>query len=104
MWNIHINIEKIEAEEECLKFREKGICVPIIRPKSFIGPERLGVFDLLFDWAKDGHGFPMIGNGKNRYQLLDVEDLCEATYLCCTLDKDKVKNFILLFYYLALNL
>ena len=78
---------KIKAEEECLKFREKGMCVPIIRPKSFIGPERLGVFDLLFDWAKDGHGFPMIGNGKNRYQLLDVEDLCEAIYLCCTLDK-----------------
>ena len=45
------------------------MCVPILRPKSFIGPERLGVFDLLFDWAKDGKGFPMIGNGKNRYQL-----------------------------------
>jgi len=83
---------KIEAEEECLKFREKGMCVPIIRPKSFIGPERLGVFDLLYDWAKDGHGFPMIGNGKNRYQLLDVEDLCEAIYLCCTLEKDKVND------------
>jgi nucleoside-diphosphate-sugar epimerase len=77
---------KIQAEEECLKFRQKGMCIPIVRPKSFIGPERLGVFDLLFDWAKDGHGFPMIGNGKNRYQLLDVEDLCQAIYLCCTLD------------------
>jgi nucleoside-diphosphate-sugar epimerase len=83
---------KIAAEEECLKFREKGMCVPIIRPKSFIGPERLGVFDLLFDWAKDGHGFPMIGNGKNRYQLLDVEDLCHAIYLCCTLEKEKVND------------
>ncbi len=83
---------KIQAEDECLKFREKGMCVPIIRPKSFIGPERLGVFDLLFDWAKDGHGFPMIGNGHNRYQLLDVEDLCEAIYLCCTLDKDRVND------------
>lgn len=83
---------KIKAEEECLKFREKGMCVPIIRPKSFIGPERLGVFDLLFDWAKDGRGFPMIGNGKNRYQLLDVEDLCEAIYLCCTLEKEKVND------------
>ena len=61
---------KIQAEEECFKFRKKGMCVTIIRPKSFIGPERLGVFDLLFDWAKDGHGFPMIGNGNNRYQLL----------------------------------
>ena len=27
----------------------------------------------------------MIGNGKNRYQLLDVEDLCEAIYLASTL-------------------
>jgi nucleoside-diphosphate-sugar epimerase len=77
---------KILAEEECLKFRNDGMCVPILRPKSFIGPERLGVFDLLFDWAKDGKGFPMIGNGKNRYQLLDVEDLCESIYLCTTLD------------------
>jgi len=83
---------KIQAEEECLYARERGMCVPIIRPKSFIGPERLGVFDLLFDWAKNGHGFPMIGNGKNRYQLLDVEDLCEAVYLCCTLDKEKVND------------
>lgn len=82
---------KILAEEECLKFRSMGKCVPIIRPKSFIGPERLGVFALFYDWAKDGKGFPMIGNGKNRYQLLDVEDLCEAIYLCATLD-EKIVN------------
>lgn len=82
---------KILAEEECLKFRERGMCVPILRPKSFIGPERLGVFDLLFDWAQDAKGFPMIGNGKNRYQLLDVEDLCQAIYLTATLD-EKIAN------------
>ena len=79
---------KIAAEEVCLKYREKGMCVPIIRPKSFIGPERLGVFALFYDWAKDGKGFPMIGSGNNRYQLLDVYDLCAAIYLCATLDKD----------------
>lgn len=82
---------KILAEEECVKFRKKGMCVPILRPKSFIGPERLGVFDLLYDWAQDGKGFPMIGNGKNRYQLLDVEDLCDAIYLCATMD-EKIVN------------
>jgi nucleoside-diphosphate-sugar epimerase len=83
---------KIDAEEECLKFRAKGMCVPIIRPKSFIGPERLGVFALFYDWAREGHGFPMIGNGNNRYQLLDVEDLCEAIYLCLTLERNKVND------------
>jgi nucleoside-diphosphate-sugar epimerase len=77
---------KILAEKICAEYRQKGICVPIIRPKSFIGPERLGVFALFYDWAKDGHGFPMIGNGNNRYQLLDVFDLCRAIYLCATLD------------------
>ncbi len=75
---------KIAAEEACLESRKAGRCVPILRPKSFVGPERLGVFAMLYDWAKDGHHFPMIGSGRNRYQLLDVEDLCEAVWLCLT--------------------
>ena len=83
---------KVKAEQICLEYRAKGMCVPIIRPKSFVGPERLGVFALLSDWAKDGKNFPMIGSGNNRYQLLDVEDLCEAIYLCATLDRDRVND------------
>lgn len=82
---------KIEAEKICLEFRSKGMCIPILRPKSFIGPERLGVFALLYDWAHDGKNFPMIGNGKNHYQLLDVEDLCDAIYLTLTLP-EKIVN------------
>jgi nucleoside-diphosphate-sugar epimerase len=83
---------KIMAEEVCFDYRKKGMCVPVIRPKSFIGPERLGVFALFYDWAKDGKGFPMLGSGKNRYQLLDVEDLCDSIYLCATLDCDLVND------------
>lgn len=67
---------KILAEKECVKARAKGLVVPIIRPKSFVGPERLGIFALLYDWAKDGKNFPLPGGGDNLYQLLDVEDLC----------------------------
>ncbi|NLI59282.1 MAG: NAD-dependent epimerase/dehydratase family protein [Clostridium sp.] len=83
---------KIKAEEVCIEYRKKGMCIPILRPKSFIGPERLGVFALFYDWAKDGKGFPMIGSGNNRYQFLDVEDLCEAIYLAAEGDKDKVND------------
>lgn len=83
---------KILAEEVCLSYREKGMCVPILRPKSFIGPERLGVFALLYDWAKDGKGFPMIGSGYNKYQLLDVYDLCASIYLCATLEEHVVND------------
>lgn len=83
---------KVEAEAVCARFREQGLVVPILRPKSFIGPERLGVFALFYDWAKDGHGFPMIGSGKNRYQLLDVEDLCQSIWLSLTLPDEKVND------------
>lgn len=83
---------KIQAEMVCLEYRAKGMVVPIIRPKSFIGPERLGVFALLYDWALDKRNFPMIGSGRNRYQLLDVEDLCEAIYLTMTLPEDVVND------------
>jgi nucleoside-diphosphate-sugar epimerase len=83
---------KILAEEVCFEFREKDMVVPVIRPKSFIGKERLGVFVLLYDWAKSGASFPMIGNGKNRYQLLDVEDLCESIWLTMTVDKKKAND------------
>ncbi|ACL24815.1 NAD-dependent epimerase/dehydratase family protein [Chloroflexus aggregans] len=83
---------KVKAEELCLEFRKAGMCVPILRPKSFVGPERLGIFAMLYDWAMEGHNFPLPGNGKNRYQLLDVEDLCEAIVLCLTLDRDRVND------------
>jgi nucleoside-diphosphate-sugar epimerase len=83
---------KIRAERVCLEYRKKGLCVSIIRPKSFIGPERLGVFALLFDWASSGRNFPILGWGSNRYQLLDVEDLCDAIYLAATGDCEKVND------------
>lgn len=83
---------KIAAEELCRRYREEGICVSILRPKTFVGPERLGVFALLYEWAKEGRNFPIIGSGKNRYQLLDVEDLCTAIWLCMTIDKAAVND------------
>lgn len=85
-------IAKVEAEGVAVQFRQTGLTVPILRPKSFIGPERLGVFALLYDWALDRRHFPMIGNGHNRYQLLDVEDLCEAIVRCLTLPVDAVND------------
>lgn len=83
---------KVAAEDIAAAYRSKGMCVPILRPKSFIGPERLGVFALFYEWAKDGKNFPMLGAGNNRYQLLDVEDLCRAVWLCAALEKDRVND------------
>ena len=81
---------KIEAENRCRAAIADGFTVSIIRPKSFIGPERLGVFALFYDWAYTGHGFPMIGSGENRYQLMDVDDLDEAIWNAMTYPKETV--------------
>jgi nucleoside-diphosphate-sugar epimerase len=83
---------KVEAERVCLEYRQRGLCVPILRPKSFIGPERLGVFAMLYDWALDGRNFPILGKGENPYQYLDVEDLCDAILLAATLPREVVND------------
>ena len=71
---------KIAAEELCVTYRDR-LHVPIVRPKTFLGRGRLGVFEILFDWIHDGKRIPLIGQGHNRYQLLHVDDLIDAMVL-----------------------
>jgi nucleoside-diphosphate-sugar epimerase len=66
---------KIDAEGLC---RVAAVETTIIRPKTFVGPERLGVFEILFDWIREGRRIYILGKGHNRYQLLAVEDLVDA--------------------------
>jgi nucleoside-diphosphate-sugar epimerase len=66
---------KIDAEGLC---RVAAVETTIVRPKTFIGPERLGVFEILFDWIREGRRIYTLGKGHNRYQLLAVEDLVDA--------------------------
>lgn len=82
---------KIMAENICSDYQKK-LCVPVIRPKSFIGSYRLGIFAILYDWVESGKRIPMIGNGKNRYQLLEVEDLTDAIFLTASLEASKVND------------
>ncbi len=73
---------KIDAEHLATEFGRRGLDVVVVRPKTFVGPERLGVFEILFDWIREGRRIPMLGDGSNRYQLLAVEDLVEAVIRC----------------------
>lgn len=95
----HYGGSKIQAENLCFQYIKKGLSVIIVRPKTFLGPERLGVFEILFDWLYEGRRVPIIGNGKNYYQLLDVNELCQALWLMLKTKYDKeifnigAKNF-----------
>lgn len=83
---------KIAAEDHCFSFIKQGLPVTIIRPKTFVGTGRLGVFEILFDWIHDGKRIPVIGNGKNRYQLLEVDDLVEAVGAVLAINTDNLND------------
>ena len=82
----HYGESKIEAERLCDAFASRGLETVIVRPKTFLGPERLGVFEILFDWIREARRIPILGEGANHYQLLAVEDLCDAVVRCLDAD------------------
>ncbi|MBI5044907.1 MAG: NAD(P)-dependent oxidoreductase [Candidatus Levybacteria bacterium] len=71
---------KLLAEHLCKEFIQKGLDINIIRPKTFLGPERLGVFSLWFEAIYTGRRVFVLGKGNNKYQLLAVSDVADAIY------------------------
>ena len=69
------------AEDECLKLISKGANICIIRPRTVIGGNRLGLFSYLFDWISSGIDVPVLNNGDNKYQFVNLHDFCEAVIL-----------------------
>ena len=69
---------KVIGENLCLEYAKKGLSVNILRPKSFLGPERLGVFELWFEAIFKDKSVFILGNGNNKYQLLAVSDVVDA--------------------------
>ncbi len=83
---------KTEAEEVAEKFRADGMCVTIVRPKTFLGPGRMGLFAMLFEWAREGRNFPVLGSGNVRIQMLAIEDLVAAIATVLTVDEDAAND------------
>src|SRR4051794_4798875 len=75
---------KIEAERVARRAGRRGLEVVIVRPKTFIGPERLGGFEIPFDWIREGRRIPILGDGSNPHQLLAVQDPVDATVAAAT--------------------
>jgi nucleoside-diphosphate-sugar epimerase len=69
---------KAAAEKVAERFRAEGMCLPVLRPKTFLGPGRMGLFDMLFQWAEEGRHFPVLGRGDVRIQMLALDDLVDA--------------------------
>jgi len=72
-------VSKARAEQICLS--QEAVPSMVIRPKSFIGTGRLGIFQILFDWIECGKRIYILGPGTNTFQLLAVDDLVNAIAL-----------------------
>ncbi len=72
---------KFQGEEEIRKHRREGLRVCILRPRTIVGTERLGIFHILFDWIKAGKRIPIIGSGTNLFQFVSSRDVVEASIL-----------------------
>jgi nucleoside-diphosphate-sugar epimerase len=80
-WDAY-NTAKIRAERLFPPvFSGSDTAWTILRPKAIVGPGRLGLFGLLFDFAASGKRFPLIGSGQAVYQFLHVDDLVQAVRL-----------------------
>jgi nucleoside-diphosphate-sugar epimerase len=60
----------------------------MLRPKTFLGPGRMGLFAMLFEWAEEGRNFPVLGRGDARIQMLAIEDLVEGVLRALTAPAD----------------
>lgn len=69
---------KYQTELLCEEYRKKGINISIFRPRLIIGPGRLGILEKLFQLVDKNIPLPTIGNGKNYYQFISVNDCAEA--------------------------
>ena len=72
---------KLAAEELCKRYAADGLDVTIIRPRTILGHGRLGIFQILFEWIREGTNVPVLGSGDNVYQFVHADDLAEACIL-----------------------
>lgn len=69
---------KHAGEQLCQQAAALGQDVTIIRPRTILGHGRLGIFQILFEWIREGCNVPVLGRGDNRYQFVHADDLADA--------------------------
>lgn len=70
---------KVAAEKLIRSY--ENLNATIFRPRLITGAGRLGVLGKLFSLISKNLPVPMIGNGKNCYQMVSVEDCAKAAQL-----------------------
>jgi len=73
---------KLAGEEAARAICEAGgLPFIAIRPRTILGPGRLGIFGILFDWIREGRNVYTLGDGNVRFQFVHADDLIDAYML-----------------------
>ncbi len=84
---------KLNGEKICRKYASSELKVIIIRPRTILGHDRLGIMQILFEWIENNKVLPVLNKGKNIYQFVHVDDLVNA----CLLAENKINNNLEIF-------
>jgi nucleoside-diphosphate-sugar epimerase len=84
---------KLEAEQICQAYRARGLKITILRPCTIVGPGRLGVLELLFDWIHRGRPVYILGRGENCYQLVSTRDVANVCALVAAMPAGQGDDF-----------
>jgi nucleoside-diphosphate-sugar epimerase len=69
---------EVAVREICNRF---GLQLIIIRPRTILGPGRLGIFQILFKWISSNTNVYVIGSGDVPFQFVHARDLMDAYML-----------------------
>ena len=85
---------KKEGEDMVLAAMTAGVktTFSIIRPRTILGPNRLGIFELLFKWIANGKDIFLIGKSEGLFQFAHLNDIVQASILSSKLCKQGVFN------------
>lgn len=78
----------VEAEMK----QQGGLSCSIIRPRTIIGTERLGIFQILFEWISEGRNIYIIGAGSNLFQFAHVDDVVTVSVASALQQKSGIFN------------
>ena len=85
-------LSKKKGEDLCFQYIKNGLDITIIRPRTILGDNRLGIFSILFEWIEKNQKLPVLNHGNNFYQFVDIEDLVVAIYKSSLLQGSNVFN------------
>lgn len=83
---------KLDGEKVCHQYRQLGVDITIVRPRTVVGPERLGIFQILYDWIRRGKKIYIIGQGRNKLQFVHVKELADALILMAEKSSNDIFN------------